>query len=655
MSGSEGEGSPTEAKINPQDLVQALAKLIIDLKPDQLLQLTRVANNISEGSYSKEGSFAAVQKLKDETNDIAAVAKVTPKFSDKDKFDIYNKCLRSKLVVVPNKHLSITLTNEEGVEKTFCCLEDADCQEGFPLCTPAAVAKFHSHLSEGERRHRDRLYSNVLDTLSDRMKSELMFTGTVPEDPFCFIANMKVEHGIHGQNLVRAAMHAEFNLSPANHLTLKDFVKQVPIVFSGLERAKMKRNDEHKAFVICTALCKVPEHKKMGDDFMTKNATYVEIMRELSNKVNFRRTDEMRLIGAAHPTKKIAGFGAEGGGKGGGNDSDKKKSDCNYWKRGKCNRGDKCTYKHSKEKKGVWAKKKGDNGKKPMCRIFANTGKCPYGDNCKFAHVSNPNVGSTQQQQITTPQTNFQMPAGQFVVSQQDHAFLAQHKQNQQRHQSLMQGGAGSGDHQANMRSIRVMGGTTFFPQPNKWNLDTGAEADVCVNPSLAENMRLTPVPCHLRGPSGKETLVEYECDVKVPGTDLIAKGVACAFDWKSERNFLSLAKLCKSGCGILIHPHTAVMEVIEQGKVLHSGKLVVQVQCVKNSWNIGGHKSKIDPPAASGKRTPAVVALKKVGSEAHLFSKKYLSMIFAQTRGSASRRASSKRRPGSAPWKGHC
>ena len=73
MSGSEGEGSPTEAKINPQDLVQALAKLIIDLKPDQLLQLTRVANNISEGSHSKEGSFAAVQKLKDETNDIAAV------------------------------------------------------------------------------------------------------------------------------------------------------------------------------------------------------------------------------------------------------------------------------------------------------------------------------------------------------------------------------------------------------------------------------------------------------------------------------------------------------------------------------------------------------------------------------------------------------
>ena len=371
MSGSEGEGSPTEAKINPQDLVQALAKLIIDLKPDQLLQLTRVANNISEGSCSKEGSFAAVQKLKDETNDIAAVAKVAPKFSDKDKFDVYNKCLRSKLVVVPNKHLSITLTNEEGVEKTFCCLEDADCQEGFPLCTPAAVATFHSHLSEGERRHRDRLYSNVLDTLSDRMKSELI--GTVPEDPFCFIANMKVEYGIHGQNLVRAAMHAEFNLSPANHLTLKDFVKQVPIVFSGLERAKMKRNDEHKAFVVCTALCKVPEHKKMGDDFMTKNATYVEIMRELSNKVNFRRTDEMRLIGAAHPTKKIAGFGAEGGGKGGGNDSDKKKSDCNYWKRGKCNREGTSAPTSIRRKRKVCGQRKKVTMERNQCVAFLLT------------------------------------------------------------------------------------------------------------------------------------------------------------------------------------------------------------------------------------------------------------------------------------------
>lgn len=53
----------------------------------------------------------------------------------------------------------------------------------------------------------------------------------------------------------------------------------------------------------------------------------------------------------------------------------KSRTICNYWLKGKCTKGDKCPYKHTKD----------ESVDIPVCR-YAISGKCKNGDDCPFSH-----------------------------------------------------------------------------------------------------------------------------------------------------------------------------------------------------------------------------------------------------------------------------
>ena len=93
----------------------------------------------------------------------------------------------------------------------------------------------------------------------------------------------------------------------------------------------------------------------------------------------------------------------------------------------------------------------------------------------------------------------------------------------------------------------------------NVWYVDSGAECHVCTDSRRAINIRPAS-PFSLTVGDGGKWIIDQVCDVELKcGIKLV--DVACAFEWKSDRNYISMAKLALRG-GINIQPYTADMVI---------------------------------------------------------------------------------------------
>ena len=603
--GGSASGPPEDEEqkvaLDQKQIVSQLESALAALPRDAIAELLqRVAGAGSGASTDTDHKVEHKARLdfaraKQVSVDVNRVSTVQPKFKVAKDFAIYWVCLKSRLQCVEEQHHSIVLPVDGGFsQETFSSLSAADCSKALPLCTQGAVDAFLSGLPMEERRNRMRLFTALSDTLGDDIRRSVLVT--CPADPFVFVANLRDTHGVHGMNLMHAALEGESNLSPANHKELKDFVKQVPIVFADLERANLKRTAPERAHVICRSLRKVPEHQAMVRGFVTNEASDTVIMERLNNLVNFERTDELDLVNPSNP-KRLGGLRDGGGGA-----PNKSNKPCFQWaNEGVCTRNN-CPHVHDPNKKGSGrsggggggtggggrgrgsggrGRGRGRGGKGGReCFNWQKTGSCRFGDDCKFEHGSNvqsvagAHVGAVQNQGAI----------GSCQLDSSTHNDFVEFQQRRNNHRLL----TGAPAHQGGVRRVNV--GSVRADNAKMMNLDTGAEMNVCTEPSQALNVRAVSPYC-LAEPGGKPTLITQECDMRVPGMDVKVPNAACAYSWDSDRNYVSLGLLAKSGVGVWIAPVTGEMSLTSHNVVPDIAKedIVATVKCVNNTYNVGG------------------------------------------------------------------